>query len=352
MRISVDLALEPSAAFNILFDELAVALARVGLELEPGPGGRVVERGVQVGKVQSWQSGKHILVEWHQADWKPDETTKVEIRFEPLKNGTRVTVEHHDWGSLLNDQAGELAGWFASEVVAPLFQATAPIRFGDWLTDRLARRPSGMLARDGYRDPTHHRPNFLAILSALRLKSDDYLLEIGCGGGAFLQYALASGCKAAGLDHSPDMVKVAIDLNRKAVSQGRLKVVQGEANQLPYPDGKFTCAVMTNLLGFLADPIGVLMEIRRVISPHGRIAIFTLTSEMKGTIAAPEPMASRLHFYTDKELTEMAEKAGFVKIRIERPNLESFAREAKLPEDVVVDFRGEAHDQLLLAWKE
>ena len=147
------------------------------------------------------------------------------------------------------------------------------------------------------------------------------------------------------------MVKVAIDLNRKAVSQGRLKVVQGEANQLPYPDGKFTCAVMTNVLGFLADPIGVLMEIRRVISSHGRIAIFTLTSEMKGTIAAPEPMASRLHFYTDKELTEMAEKAGFVKIRIERPNLESFAREAKLP-DVVADFRGEAHDQLLLAWKE
>ena len=73
---------------------------------------------------------------------------------------------------------------------------------------------------------------------------------------------------------------------------------------------------------------------------------------MKGTIAAPEPMASRLHFYTDQELTEMAEKAGFVKIRIERPNLECLAREAKLPEDVVVDFRGEAHDQLLLAWKE
>ena len=112
MRISVDLALEPSAAFNILFDELAVALARVGLELEPGPGGRVVERGVQVGKVQSWQSGKHILVEWHQADWKPDETTKVEIRFEPIKNGTRVTVEHHDWGSLLNDP-----GWRTCRLV-------------------------------------------------------------------------------------------------------------------------------------------------------------------------------------------------------------------------------------------
>ena len=114
MRISVDLSLEPSAAFNILFDELAVALARVGLELKPGPDGRVVERGVQVGKVQSWQSGKHILVEWRQADWKPDETTKMEIRFEPLKDGTRVTVEHYEWGRLLSDQGGELTGWFGN----------------------------------------------------------------------------------------------------------------------------------------------------------------------------------------------------------------------------------------------
>ena len=334
-----------------MFDELAVALARSGLVLDAGPDGRVVERGVAVGKVQSWQPGKHILVEWHQADWKPDETTRVEVRFEPIKDGTRITVEHHEWGRLLNDQAGELAGWFASEVVAPLFHATAPVRFGDWLTDRIARRPSGMLSREGYRDPTHHRPNFLAILAAVRLKSDDYLLEIGCGGGAFLQYALASGCKAVGLDHSPDMVKVAIDLNRKAVSQGQLKVDQGDANQLAYPDGTFTCTVMTNVFGFLADPVGVLTEVKRVTSPGGRIAIFTLSSDLKGTMAAPEPMASRLHFYTDKELTEMAEKAGFVKIRVERPNLEPFAREAKLPQDLVTDFRGGRGSQLLLGWK-
>src|SRR2546422_10577070 len=106
-----------------------------------------------------------------------------------------------------------------------------------------------MLARDGYRDPTHHRPNFLAILSALRLKSDDYLLEIGCGGGAFLQYALARGCKAAGLDHSPGMGKVALDLNRQAVNQGGRKVVQGEAKQLPNPDGNVKCGDMKNDFG-------------------------------------------------------------------------------------------------------
>jgi hypothetical protein len=56
--------------------------------------------------------------------------------------------------------------------------------------------------------------------------------------------------------------------------------------------------------------------------------------------------------YTDKELRDMAKEAGFVKIRVERPDLEPFAREAKLPEDIVADFRGGLDSQLLVAWKE
>jgi len=73
---------------------------------------------------------------------------------------------------------------------------------GDWITDRRARRPSGPKARVVYRDPLYHRPNLKAILNVLRLTPDDYLLEVGCGGGAFLADALKSGCKAAAVDHS------------------------------------------------------------------------------------------------------------------------------------------------------
>ena len=349
LRSSVDLLIEPTAAFDFLVEELTNALAQLGLRLDPGPSGRVVERGIEVGHVLSWHPGKRILIEWRQADWKPDELTRVEIRFEPVKDGTRMTLEHHDWGRLLSDQGGELAGWFASQIVAPLFQATAPARFGDWLTDRGARRPSGVRSRGVYRDPTYHRPNFLAILSALMLKPDDYLLEVGCGGGVLLQKALETGCKATGVDHSPEMVKLALEQNQEAVRDGRLQVREAEADKLPFSDGTFTCATMTNVFGFLTNPVEVLAEIRRVLAPKGRIAVFTLALEMKGTMAAPEPMASRLHFYQDNDLEMMARKAGFVKIRVEHPDLGHFAREAKLPEDVVAIFTGGQSDQLLLA---
>jgi len=39
--------------------------------------------------------------------------------------------------------------------------------------------------------------------------------------------------------------------------------------------------------------------------------LFTGTKALVGTPAAPEPVASRLHFYEDNELIELAHKAGF-----------------------------------------
>ena len=53
----------------------------------------------------------HELVpglEWQQADWKPEEITTVDLRVEPLGNGTRVTLEHRGWGGLIGALCGPL----------------------------------------------------------------------------------------------------------------------------------------------------------------------------------------------------------------------------------------------------
>ena len=43
----------------------------------------------------------------------------------------------------------------------------------------------------------------------------------------------------------------------------------------------------------------------------GRLAIYTTGPELRGTPAAPEPLASRGHFYPAGELCELAQRAGF-----------------------------------------
>ncbi len=341
MRLSIDVPLEPSAAFDTLVEELAAALGRQGIRFEAGPNGRVTQGAAEVGRVTAWEPGARILLEWRPAAWDPEDVTGIELRFDPADGGARLTMEHRGWGRPIGDGA-DRAGWFASEVAAPVLIATAPAALGDWITDRMARRPSGAQARAVYRDPLYHYPNFRVILSELALTPADHLLEVGCGGGALLREALKSGCRAAAVDHSPDMVRVARENNRDAVAAGRLEVLEAGAERLPFPDAVFTCAAMTGVLGFLSDPVGALAEIRRVLGDGGRLVVLGSDPELRGTPGAPEPMASRLRFYEDHELEELAREAGFGSVRVVRRDLEPFAREAGIPEAHVPLFSGPA----------
>jgi ubiquinone/menaquinone biosynthesis C-methylase UbiE len=147
------------------------------------------------------------------------------------------------------------------------------------------------------------------------------------------------------------MVRLAREVNREAINQNRLEIREGKADSLPYPDGAFTCAVMTGVFNFMPDPLKALSEIRRVLAGGGRLVVFTGSKELRGTPAAPEPMASRLHFYEDQELEDLARKAGFAEAVVERPDFEQFAREVGIPEEFLGLFKGRAGGQLLIARK-
>jgi SAM-dependent methyltransferase len=176
--------------------------------------------------------------------------------------------------------------------------------FDDWLTDRVARRPSGARARRVYGAEDVHDFARRAILDALALRPGDRLVEIGCGGGLLLRDALAGGVRAAGLDHSPDMAALARERAPGAA------VLIGTAEHLPFAAGAFTAAAMSVVFFFFAEPLRVLGECRRVLRPGGRLAVFTTGPELRGTPAAPEPLAARGHFYPDAELAELARQAG------------------------------------------
>ena len=344
MRTTIAVELSGEHSFEAFLDELVHALGRSGLTVEPRAGGRVMQGATQVGTVVRWET-TGVSLEWQSADWAPDDRTELEIRQE--RGGIRV--EHRGFGEQFWDP-GEIVGWFADEVAAPLLLVSAPARYGDWLTDRGARRPFGIRARRDYKDPMHHRPSFGAVLSALNLQSDDVLLELGAGGGAFIEQALRSGCRAVGLDHSQEMVRAASELNEQAIDEGMLEVVLGDAHDLPFGDETFTAVAAMQVFFFFADAHRVLAECRRVLKPSGRLAVFTVSAEAKGTPAAPEPMASRGHFHTDEELVEMAREAGFRLASVEHPALEPHARAAGLPDDVVALFSDTSSiDQLLLA---
>jgi SAM-dependent methyltransferase len=182
------------------------------------------------------------------------------------------------------------------------------VAFEDWLTDRVARRPAGARAREVYGAEDVHDFARRAILDALRLGPDDRLLEIGCGGGLLLRDALSTGAAVTGLDHSDEMVRLTRDRAPGA------DVVLGAAEDLPFVDGAFTAVAMSIVFMFLPDPVAVLRECRRVLAPGGRAAIYTTAPDLRGTPAAPEPLASRSHFYDDGAVASLARLSGLADV--------------------------------------
>jgi 2-polyprenyl-3-methyl-5-hydroxy-6-metoxy-1,4-benzoquinol methylase len=268
------------------------------------------------------ETAREAFADTHEpnARWKPSwaggKAIELETTFEPTDGGTRITVELRGWDdameSVLGPDERERAAWFAEHVAARLAEAAGSDVLAGWMTDRIARRPAGARAREIYRDPEHHKPGFRSVLDALAPGPDDHLLEIACGGGVLLAWALETGCRATGLDHSEAMVQLAREVAPEA------EVVLGKADALPFEDGTFTCVASATAFFFFPAPVAVLREALRVLRPGGRLAIVTTPPEMRGTPAAPEPMASIGRFYTDEELAALALEAGFVDVSATR----------------------------------
>jgi len=117
---SVVVALPPTAAFEVFTEEVDVWWRRgpeyrVGAEtsselsFEPGLGGRLLEsvgghgEPLELGRIDVWEPGRRLALDWRGPNFEPGQTTRVEIRFEPVGEGTRVTVAHSGWASLPPD---------------------------------------------------------------------------------------------------------------------------------------------------------------------------------------------------------------------------------------------------------
>ena len=73
---------------------------------------------------------------------------------------------------------------------------------------------------------------------------------------------------------------------------------------------------MSIVFFFLPQPVAALAECRRVLAPQGRLAVYTTSPALRGTPAAPEPLAARGHFYEDEELADLARRAGLVAVAV------------------------------------
>jgi SAM-dependent methyltransferase len=194
--------------------------------------------------------------------------------------------------------------------------AGAAAAFYPRFVDLTARRPAGPIGRRLYADPRHHHMSFRLSLDLLGLGPQDHLLEIGCGGGTLLNWALAVVGRAAGVDHSRDMLRLSRERNREAVAARRLALVRADAAALPWRDRTFTAIACTNTFFFLPRPREALAEMYRVLQVGGRVVMATIppggSDLWRHALWVPA-----LHRYSDPDLAAMLSQAGFTSASVQ-----------------------------------
>lgn len=100
------------------------------------------------------------------------------------------------------------------------------------------------------------------------------LLDIGCGNGAYLLQMRALGWEVAGID---------IDEQAIAACRARgLPVFLGTLEECRFPDESFDVVTMNHVIEHVPDPLRLLRECRRVLSPGGYLALVTPNLESLG----------------------------------------------------------------------
>jgi len=112
-----------------------------------------------------------------------------------------------------------------------------------------------------------------AIPDMLGLRSDSFVLELGCGSGGYaLHLGEKVGCRLIGLDINEQGVRNA---NQLAVARGLASQVRFEqcdaSKKLPFDDNTFDAVFSNDVLCHLPGRPEVLIEMFRVLKPGGRI---------------------------------------------------------------------------------
>jgi demethylmenaquinone methyltransferase/2-methoxy-6-polyprenyl-1,4-benzoquinol methylase len=106
------------------------------------------------------------------------------------------------------------------------------------------------------------------LVSRIDVGPRQTVLDVATGTGAVARELIAEkGCTVVGLDQSPEMLAEA----RRRLPDD-VKLIEGRAEQLPFPDATFDALTFTYLLRYVDDPAATLQELTRVVRPEGTIA--------------------------------------------------------------------------------
>jgi arsenite methyltransferase len=182
---------------------------------------------------------------------------------------------------------------------------------------RQLSRPTGFFGRIMGQLMNRHNAKLNSYaVRQLELTPSDRVLEVGFGGGVSLPSLIASAAFVGGVDRSSDMVRRAKAIFSEAVSAGRADFREGSVEELPFEASSFERVCTVNTIYFWSSLDAGFAEIRRVLSPGGRVVVGFVPKERMDRMGMPvDIFTSR----APEDVVAALRKAGFSDVRVERP---------------------------------
>ena len=155
----------------------------------------------------------------------------------------------------------------------------------------------------------------------LGLSPGDGVLDVACGTGNFTRdFARSVGPDGlvVGIDVSETMLTRAVVDTAAARLSDRAAYVRGDASELPFLDSSFDGVCCFAALHLFADPMRALDRMTAVLTPGGRIAIFTSVRGRSAPLRTFESVAGRrsgMRMFERDEVVAALEARGYGVIR-------------------------------------
>jgi demethylmenaquinone methyltransferase/2-methoxy-6-polyprenyl-1,4-benzoquinol methylase len=110
------------------------------------------------------------------------------------------------------------------------------------------------------------------LISQMALRPGNLVLDVCTGtAGVAIEIAHHHDARIVGLDVSHSMLQAGLLAVEKQSLDGRVQLIQGRAEHLPFPDETFDTVVFTYLLRYVQDPDATIRELSRVLKPSGEL---------------------------------------------------------------------------------
>ena len=185
------------------------------------------------------------------------------------------------------------------------------------------QRPTGQLGRcvAALMNKDHYKLTTWGLKHVI-IKSNDVILDVGCGGGKTIERLarqVPQG-KVFGIDYSPDMVAYAKEVNKEFIAQNHIEIHEASVDKTGLPSNFFDLVIACETYYFWPNLTDAFKELSRVLKSEGQLLMINEmikdgVYDLKDAVMIEK---THLQLYYLDEIRDLLQSVGFIEVEIFR----------------------------------